>query len=242
MQVNLRREVRQTRVTGVPPTIQPLIDASDRLMPPPLGLGIISDAPGLSFEISVKVGSFEAKITGAGIHEAPVMALADDVLHFRRQVVEAGAAHDLSQMARCYRTYLQTSVSLIDAFFGHAAFGVRQLGLSKASTAAFKKLTETSRFEDRVDAWCDLWGQPSSGYKSTKSWSDLQVLRHERNRYVHPSDPIYTLGIDEVVKVLNLCRDGVGGTLVHFRKMSGLNPNMSYMQKVLTAPVISRCA
>jgi hypothetical protein len=242
MQVNLRREVFQTRKTGVPPIIQPLVDASDQLMPPPFSLGMIGDVPGVSFDINVRVGTFEAKISGAGIHEAPVVALADDVLHFRRQIVEAAASHDLPQMARCYRTYLQTCISLVDAFLGHAAFAVQQLGSPKASSAAFKRLTETVRFEDRLDAWCELCGQPPGAYKSSKSWSDLQILRRERNRYVHPSEPIYTLGIDDVVKVLNLCRDGVGGTLVHFRKMSGLSPNMSYIQKVLTAPIITRSA
>lgn len=242
MQVNLRREVFQTRVTGVPPLIQPLVDASDRLMPPPFSLGMIGVVPGMAFAIDVRVGNFEARISGAGIHEAPVVALADDVLHFRRLIVEAATAHDLPQMARCYRTYLQICISLVDAFLGHAAFALKQLGLPKASSTAFRRLTETVRFEDRLDAWCELWGQPSATYKASKSWSDLQVLRRERNRYVHPSEPIYTLGLDDVVMVLNLCRDGVGGTLVHFRKMSGLSPNMSYIQKVLTAPLISRCS
>lgn len=240
IKVNLRREVYQARLTGVPPTIQPLVDASDKFMPPPLALGMIGDVSGLSFELSVKVGTFEAKISGPGIHEAPVMALAGDVLHFRQQIVEAAAAHDLQQIARSYRTYLQTCISLVDAFLGHAAFAVRQLGSPKASTSAFKKLTETVRFEDRLDAWCELCCQSPQVYKGSKSWSDLQVLRRERNRYVHPSEPIYTLGIDNVVKVLNLCRDGVGGTLVQFRQMGGLDPNVSYIQKVLTAPIISR--
>jgi len=242
VQVNLRSEVFQARMTGVPLVIQPLVDASDKLMPPPISLGMIADAPGLSLDLKIKIGTFEAKISGGGIHEAPVIALANDVLHFRRQVVDAAASHDLPVMARCYRTYLQTCVSLVDAFLGHAAFSVQQIASPKVSTSAFKKLTETVRFEDRLEAWCELCGQPSRTYKDSKSWSDLQILRRERNRYVHPSEPIYTLGIGDVVKVLNLCRDGVGGTLAHFRRLIGLNPNMSFIQKVLTAPMISRSA
>lgn len=240
IQVNLRREVHQARLAGVPPAIQPLVDASDKFMPPPFALGMIGDVSGLSFELSMKIGTFEAKIVGAGVHEAPVMALSDDVLHFRRQIVDAAASHDLPQFARSYRTYLQNCISFVDAFLGHAAFAVRQLGSPKATTSAFKKLTETVRFEDRLDAWCELCGRSPQAYKGSKSWSDLQVLRRERNRYIHPSEPIYTLGIDDVVKVLNLCRDGVGGTLVELRQIGGLEANLSYIQKVLTAPIISR--
>jgi len=236
MQVNLRREVFTARTHGVPTVLQPLIDNSDPFMPPPMSLGIMGDVPGLSFGIKLSIGTFEADIQGQGIHEAPVMALADDVLHFRRQVVEAAEGHHLPSMARSYRTYLQVCISLVDAFLGHAAFAARQLKSPKVESEAFKTLT---RFEDRVSAWCEICGRSPSSYRSMKEWSDLQTLRRERNRYVHPTDPIYTLGVGDIANVLNLCRDGVGGTLVAFRKMAGLDPRQSYVQKVLTAPVIS---
>jgi hypothetical protein len=240
MQVNLRREVFTARTRGVPTVLQPLIDNSDPFMPPPMSLGVMGDVSGISFGIHLKIGTFEAKIQGQGIHEAPVTALADDVLYFRRQVVEAAEGHDLPSMARSYRTYLQVCISLVDAFLGHAAFAARQLKSPKVETEAFKTLTGTVRFEDRVSAWCEVCGQSPQTYRSTKARSDLQNLRRERNRYVHPSDPVYTLGVEDIVNVLNLCRDGIGGTLVEFRTMAGLDPRLSYIQKVLTAPVISR--
>lgn len=239
MQVNMRQEVFTARTRGVPTVLQPLIDNSDPFMPPPMSLGIMGDVLGLSFGIKLKIGTFEANIQGQGIHEAPVTALAEDVLYFRRQVVEAAEGHDLSSMARAYRTYLQVCISLIDAFLGHAAFAARQLKSPRVETEAFKTLTGTVRFEDRVSAWCEVCGRSPQSYRSMKPWSDLQTLRRERNRYVHPIDPIYTLGVEEIVNVLNLCQDGVGGTLVEFRRMAGLDPRLSYIQKVLTAPLIS---
>jgi hypothetical protein len=38
--VNFRKEVRQARITGIPPSLQGLIDNSDVLMPPPISLGV----------------------------------------------------------------------------------------------------------------------------------------------------------------------------------------------------------
>lgn len=239
MQVNLRGEVFTARTYGVPTILQPLIDNSDPFMPPPLSLGVIGDVPGISFGINVKIGTFEADIQGQGIHEAPATALAEDVLYFRSQVVEAADRHDLPSMARSYRTYLQVCISLVDAFLGHAAFSARQLKSPKVETEAFKILTGAFRFEDRMTAWCEICERSPQSYRSMRAWSDLQSLRRERNRYVHPTDPIYTLGVAEIVNVLNMCRAGVGGTLVEFRTMAGLDPRLSYIQKVLTAPVIS---
>lgn len=61
------------------------------------------------------------------------------------------------------------------------------------------------------------------------------MLRQERNRYVHPAAPIYTLGIDEIVDVLNRCRDGVGGTLECFREAARLPAELSLPRDVQTA-------
>lgn len=204
-----------------------------------MSIGVMGDVPGLSFNISVKIGTVETAIRGAGIHEAPVTALADDVLHFRRQVAEAAKNQDLPQMARSYRTYLQVCISLVDAFLGHAAFAAKQLKSPRVESEPFKTLAGTVRFENRVTAWCEVCGKSPEAYRTTKAWSDLQTLRRERNRYVHPAEPIYTLSLEEVVKILNLCRDGVGGTLVEFRNKAGLDPRLSYVQKVLTAPMIT---
>jgi hypothetical protein len=234
---NLRAEVRQARVTGVPPVMQGLVDNSDRLMPPAMSLGA---SMGGTARISIAIGGRTYSLHGDGIHESPVTALADDVLHYRQQLVAASADHSLSLIARAYRTYLQVCISLVDAFLGHARFALGVIDPKIAASDDFRTVQSTAPFVERVDAWCRLWAQPPESFRQTKSWSDLSKLRQERNRYVHPAEPVYSLGIDEIVNVLNQCRDGIGGTLEYFRKIAGFDPCLSYIQKVKTAPIIKK--
>jgi hypothetical protein len=234
---NLRREVYQTRLNGVPPVLQGIVDNSDPLMPPPFSLGV---SMGGSASINIKIGRFSATIDGDGLHEAPVTALADDVLYYRRQVVEFSADHQLSKIARAYRTYLQVCISLVDAFLGHATFMIGESHKALSSRAEFKTVTSTAPFLERMEAWCHLFGKSPDLLRATKEWSDLSRLRQERNRYVHPSEPIYSLGVTEIVNILNQCRYGVGGMLEQLRTIAGLDTRLSYIQKMKTAPIIKR--
>jgi hypothetical protein len=235
--VNPRTEVVQARLTGVPPSMQGLIDYSDRLMPLPTKIGA---SMGGKVKLSSTVQGHTSSLDGDGILEAPVGALADDVLFYRRQAVEASVGTNLSAIGRAYRTYLQVCISLVDAFFGHATFSIGKTDPNKAASEHFGTVQSTAPFEVRVDAWSRLFDRPPEAFKQTKNWSDLSKLRQERNRYVHPSEPIYVLGVDEIVNVLNQCREGVGGTLEYLRAIAGLHPHLSYIQKVKTAPKITK--
>lgn len=130
-------------------------------------------------------------------------------------------------------------IPLVDAFLGHATFSLQRADPSKTASEDFKIVQSTAPFETRVDAWSKLFDHPPETFRQTRSWSDLSKLRRERNRYVHPAEPTYVLGVDEVVNVLNQCR-GVGGTLEYFRRIAGLPPWLSYIQKVKTAPEITK--
>jgi hypothetical protein len=235
--VNLRKEVRQARITGVSPSLQGLIDNSDVLMPPPISLGV---SMGGIAKIAYRIGNYSVSVDGDGILESTVVALSDDILFYRRQVVIDSEKHKTSLIARAYRTYLQVAISLVDAFLGHATFSLKQRNPRIGESEHFMLIQSTAPFEARIDAWCKLWNHPPEDFHRTKNWSDLSKLRTQRNRYVHPGEPIYSLGIDEIVNVLNPCRDGVGGTLEYFRKIAGLEPNLSYIQKIKTAPRIKK--
>jgi hypothetical protein len=239
MVLNLRTEVRQARVTGVPPSLQGLIDNSDRLMPPPMSLGV---SMGGIAKIAYTLGNYTVSVDGDGILESTVGALADDVLFYRRQAVLDSADHQISLIARAYRTYLQVAISLVDAFLGHATFSLKEKNPRIATSEHFITIQSTAPFEARVEAWCKLWNHSPAKFRQTKSWSDLSKIRTQRNRYVHPNEPIYSLDIDEIVNVLNQCRDGVGGTLEFFRNIANLEPNLSYIQKIKTAPIIKKTA
>ena len=80
--VNPRKEVREARLTGVPSGMQGLIDNSDRLMPSPLTMGVSMRG---TAKISSTIRGHTSSLEGDGILEPPVLALADDVLFYRRQ-------------------------------------------------------------------------------------------------------------------------------------------------------------
>jgi hypothetical protein len=231
-----RNEVQEARLTGVPPTLQSLFDNADRLMPPGFSLGADSDV----ISISRSVGSYTVTLNGSGLIETPVSALADDLLFYRRNVPLAAEEQSFEALARCYRTYLQVSISMVDAFLGHATFALQEVRSPLVSLENFKTITSPAPFAVRIEAWCNLWGQSPDSFRQSKCWSDLQMLRQERNRYVHPAQPLFAIGIDEIVKVLNACRDGVGGTLDSLRQMAGLDPRLSYIERIKTAPIITR--
>ncbi len=235
--VNPRTEVREARLTGVPPGMQGLIDNSDRLMPSPITMGVSMRGTAKS---SSTIRSHTSSLDGDGILEPPVLALADDVLFYRRQAVEASVGPNLAVIARAYRTYLQACISLVNAFLGYATFSIAETDPKKAASEHFGTVQSTAPFEVRVDAWSKLFNHPPETFRHTRSWSDLSKLRQERNRYVHPAEPIYVLGVDEIVNVLNQCREGVGGTLEYFRTIAGLHHHLSYIQKVKTAPTITK--
>jgi len=164
---NLRTEVRQARITGIPPAMQGLIDNSDRLMPPVISLG--ASMGGIA-KISVSLGSHTASIDGDGILEPPVGVLADDVLYYRREAVSASTKHDLAQIARAYRIYLQVCISLVDAFLGHATFALKETDPKIASSEHFRAVQSMAPFADRIDACADFgrtrlnpFGKPSAG-------------------------------------------------------------------------------
>jgi predicted transglutaminase-like cysteine proteinase len=167
-----------------------------------------------------------------------VAALSDDVLFYRCNVVLDSAKPNLVSLARSYRTYLQVCISLIDAFLSHATFALGECLPAARASEHFSKLQSHARLTERLEAWCSLWEQSPAALRATKSWSDLEKIRQERNRYVHPAEPMYSLGIDEIVRVLNCCRDGVGGILEHLRNVAGLDPRLSYIQKIKTSPII----
>ena len=98
------------------------------------------------------------------IHEAPVGALADDVICSRHQAVVASTNHNLAQIARAYRTYLQVCISLVDAFLGHATFALGEATPNIATSSDFQTVKSTSPFADRLDAWCRLWGHARKSF------------------------------------------------------------------------------
>ena len=232
-----RAEVRNSRKTGVPSVIQSIYDQSDKLMPIPLDIGAWTSQPGL-IKLSIKIGIYSVEVDSPGVLEPPIGVLSSDILYYREKAVQAAGNMDIKDLARAYRTYLQVCISLIDAFLGHAAFALKQTASKTTTSPHFEILTSTAPQDKRIEAWHQLFGYDFADFCKTKMWSDLIKIKKERNRYVHPSEPIYAISLSEISDTLNRCRDGIGGTLEHLRKTANLDTKMSYVQKIKTAPII----
>ena len=163
--VNPRKEVFQARLTGFAPNMQGLIDNSDRLMPTPISLGA---SMGGIVKITSTIGDHTTSLDGGGRLEPPVGALADDVLVYRRQSVEASMGHNLEEIARAYRTYLQVCISLVDAFLGYATFSLQRADPSKTASEDLKIVQRTAQFEMRVDARSKIIDNKPKNFKKTK--------------------------------------------------------------------------
>jgi len=241
LNINAREEIHSCRKTGVPKRLQILFDQSvDRLMPAPFDIGVAGSVKGLAIDISMQIGSYSASVAYPGLLEAPVTALADDIIYFRSQVVEESKNNDLKQMARSYRTYLQVSISFIDAFMGFMAFALKEQKPSILQDANYNKLISRVPFEQRLESWFKIFDGDFQKFCQTKSWNDLKKIRKKRNEYIHSSVPIFTADLGSIVNELNCCRQGVGATVLELRKIAGLETKLSYIQKIITAPKISK--
>ncbi|WP_072389102.1 hypothetical protein [Hyphomicrobium sp. CS1BSMeth3] len=234
LRVDLRNEIQLARETGVPRNLQSLFDNSDPLMPPGFSLGISSK----HLKATMTIGSLTQSIDAYGILEPPVDVLASDILHFRKEAVDASGTDSLVAVARAYRTYLQVSISLLDAFLGHATFVMAERKPNLLENKHFEQIRNVGSLEKRIEAWFGLCGKSLPDFGKSKRWSDFQALRRERNRYVHPREPLYSLSMKEAVQILNACREGVGGLLELLRRAAGLDERLGFIQKIKTAPPI----
>ena len=142
--------------------------------------------------------------------------------------------------ARAYRGYLQASISLIDCFLFRYAYFVRDKIGDLDQYANMKVLGSRSGLEKRVEAWFQTFAfHEIKNYKETAEWAQFQELRNQRNRFVHPSEPVAGYAMRDIGRYLNYCNRGIGGLLAQFRNYTGFTENLGFIQKLKTAPEVS---
>ncbi len=73
-------------------------------------------------------------------------------------------------------------------------------------------------------------------YKKTKEWCHFKLLKKARNDQVHASSQATTFSFENKVQYLNICKTGIAGLLILFRRYSECSQNIGFIQRLLTAP------
>ena len=101
-------------------------------------------------------------------------------------------------------------------------------------------LASPSGIEKRINAWFTTFAYDKiTIYNKTKEWLYFQKIRKKRNNFVHPSEPVTAYSLKEMSQYLNYCKSGVGGLLYNFRCYSEQDPNIGFIHKVKTAPIVT---
>lgn len=225
--------VKKARLSGIALEIlQKQIDNAD----PFFGGSLIFATPNHQLEIAVSFAGNEKKLQGP-CRIAPVeQELGEDILFYKQQVCEYSNSSDFSLSCRYYRSYVFSSISLIDAFINRHIQISRMQGLASPE---FQELERTINLENKIDLWLKVFANKSlSSINRTKEWNDFKLLQKERNMLTHAVEPFYGHQIKEIADYLNFSRTGVGGLLNLLRISQNLK-SLGFIERLRTAPKVT---
>jgi hypothetical protein len=239
MTVNLQNEVNAAMKNGRADILQLMHDQSDRYLSTPVSLGTITGNPKGGFKISSSYGAHTAALDGDGYIEAPEISYSDEIALYRRSAVKSFNDRDLISFCRHYRSFLQSSVSLVECVLHRYTFHVRALVPAMNFYDNTAILDSRVGLEARLDAWMQTFATHKlDEFKRSPSRSKFIELKEQRNQIVHPSLPTITYSVKDVVKYLNFAKEGVGGLLYELREHAGSSPNIGFISHVRTLPEI----
>ena len=225
--------VKKARLSGIAlEVLQKQIDNAD----PFFGRSLSLATPNHQLEIAVSFAGNEKKLQGP-CRIAPVeQELAEDILFYKQQVCEYSNSNDFSLSCRYYRSYIFSSISLIDAFINRHIQIFRTHG---QTSPEFQELEQTFNLENKIDLWLKVFSNKSlSSINSTKEWNDFKLLQKERNMLTHAVEPFYGHQIKEIADYLNFSRTGVGGLLNLLRVSQNLK-SLGFIERLRTAPKVT---
>lgn len=230
-QVTLPGLIKEARDAGIPRSLYRWIDLQDEYF----GRCIEFATNSKAIEMGVEFAGYSRKLRGPCRFSPMENELTDDVLFYRRAACEASGTTDFAECSRNFRAYLQSAVSLIDAFLNRY---VLLLQHADASTVP-EGLRGPGRLEERLQTWvrCVARRDPTDLQRGPE-WSQFAELRQERNRLVHAAEPYLGIAIRELPRHLNAVRAGVGGLLFRMRDLAG-QPTLGFIERLRTAPGVS---
>ena len=234
-ELNLPAEVNFARKNGRADVLQSMHDSGDRFLNTPFSLGTSS----AGMQLTISYGAHTSSVGGGGYIEAPEASFSDEIGLYRREAVKAFNSDDLVNFCRCYRAFLQSSVSLVECVLHRYTFHVRQIIPSMDFYQNTATLESRAGLEARLDAWMQTFATHRiSDFKHSAARSKFIELKSQRNSIVHPASPTIAYNVKEVVKYMNFAQQGIGGLLSDLREYSGASPHIGFIQHIRTLPLV----
>jgi hypothetical protein len=210
--IDLKNEIEFVRINGKAKALQQMLDFNDRFLSSPISIAIMGDETGMKFDLDSQYANYSESVKFPGGIESPEISFADDITHYRKEAYKAILANDFSGLTRSYRSYLQCAVSLVDCFLHKYTFHVNTFVPNSTEYTNIATLNSQAPLEDRLDAWVRTFAaHKQKEFKSSKYRSKFIELKGKRNGIVHPTYPMYSYSVKEMVKFLNYAPDAIGG-------------------------------
>lgn len=237
--IDLKSEIECVRKNGKAKALQQMLDLNDRFLSSPISIAIMGDETGMKFDLGSQYANYSESVKFPGGIESPEISFADDITHYRKEAYKAILANDFSGLTRAYRSYLQCAVSLVDCFLHKYTFHVNTLVSNSSEYTNIVTLNSQAPLEDRLDAWVTTFAaHKQKEFKSSKYRSKFIELKGKRNGIVHPTYPMYSYSVKEMVKFLNYAPDAIGGLLAQLRSFAETTENIGFIQQMKSEPLI----
>ena len=218
----------EARSFGASLRLRHLLEAQNPFFPYMADIATSSPA----IELKIEVAGAQHAIKGPGRVALVEDDLTADVLSHRASVVEH-ASGDLRVATRYFRAYLQSALSVVEAFIArHVA--ILEHHKQPEAAAALQQVSLDARFE----AWAALFSKDCGQLRDGPEWSQFSELRSERNRIVHAVHPVVGYRVADMARYLNYVRVGIGGLLRKMRELEGL-ASLSFIERLRSAPEIT---
>ena len=227
--LKLREILEETRKFGYPRSVYEVTDRSDGFF----GGRFLMATDSTAINLTIRVGNFQRELSGP-CRSAPLEnELTDDILHFREGACETSVSPNFYDCTRHYRSFLQSSVSLVDCFLN------RYIELHSLQSPSIKlSFANRGPLEDRLDSWANEFAPSKlAAFKESAERARFTLLRKARNNFVHAAEPYVGVSIKDLPQYLNAVRGGVGGLLLKMRELAG-QPTLGFIEKLRAAPLV----
>ncbi|HEX7896625.1 MAG TPA: hypothetical protein VF950_02620 [Planctomycetota bacterium] len=224
--------IAETIESGVPRTLQRLVDATD-----PVFGGMLSTLATTSpaINISVTHGGKTHSLMGPAQLCATVTLLTGDILH-HRDAACATSGTEIAATSRHFRSYVLSCCALVEAFLNTYVTMAKWDGPEPDS---FLQLKRPLPIRTRLVCWLTAFAEQSrDAIVGTVQWDHFNKLRIIRNEIVHPPDTYNAFHLKTTAHQLNLVREGVGGLLRLLRQLAG-EPSHLFIEQLRNAPEVT---
>jgi hypothetical protein len=225
-----RKLLSEAKNDGFSRQLFTFIDQSD----PIFGGTFLMATNSTALKLGITYGKYQKEVQGPSRLSPLENDLTDDILHFREAACATSASDGYYDCTRHYRSYLQSSISLLDCFINRYV----QIHPLSAAGQLPEALTKPGAFEVRFDAWIKTFTSHSpTEIKQTAEWSQCCLLRQERNRAVHAVEPYLGIQIQDLPRHFNHVRRGIGGLLRKMREQAS-QPTLGFIERLRNAPLV----